>query len=67
MSLNKNEKQNRNFVKPILEVICPNYCFNGMVKIFQDEKALYDLVKCPYCKGKGTVSENESKRIEAIL
>lgn len=48
-------------------VICPNLCFNGMVKVFEYERALYDLVKCPYCKGKGKVTEQEAKRIDALL
>ena len=48
-------------------VICPNLCFNGMVKIYEYERALYDLVKCPYCKGKGKVSQNEANRIDALL
>lgn len=48
-------------------VICPNLCFNGMVKIFDYERALYDLVKCPYCKGKGKVTEQEAKRIDTLL
>ena len=48
-------------------VICPNLCFDGMVKIYEYERALYDLVKCPYCKGKGKVSQNEANRIDALL
>jgi hypothetical protein len=48
-------------------VICPNLCFNGMVKTYEYERALYDLVKCPYCKGKGKVSQNEANRIDALL
>ena len=48
-------------------VICPNLCFNGMVKSYEYERALYDLEKCPYCKGKGKVSKNEASRIDALL
>ena len=48
-------------------VTCPNRCFNGMVKVHEYERALYDLVKCPYCKGKGEVTQNRAKEIEAIL
>ena len=48
-------------------VICPNLCFNGMVKIYEYQRALYDLVKCPYCKGKGKVSKQEAIRIDALL
>jgi hypothetical protein len=48
-------------------VSCPNLCFNGMVKIYEYERALYDLVKCPYCKGKGEVTEAKSKEIEGVL
>jgi hypothetical protein len=60
--------ENDNFTKPMLDaVICPNLCFDGMVKTYGYERALYDLVKCPYCKGKGKVSQQESKRINALL
>jgi len=56
------------FVNVLLDaVICPNLCFNGMVKTYEYERALYDLVKCPYCKGKGKVSQNEANRIDALL
>lgn len=48
-------------------VICPNLCFNGMVKTFEYERSLYDLVKCPYCKGRGKVSKKEAKCIDALL
>ena len=48
-------------------VICPNLCFDGMMKIYVYERALYDLVKCPYCKGKGKVSQSEANRIDALL
>ena len=48
-------------------VICPNRCINGMVKFFQNERALFHLVKCPYCKGKYKVTQLEAVRIESIL
>lgn len=63
-----NRQQTATYVYTVLDVvICPNLCFNGMVKIYEYERALYDLVKCPYCKGKGKVSKNEATRIDALL
>lgn len=63
-----NKHQNATDAYTMLDVvICPNLCFNGMVKVFEYERALYDLVKCPYCKGKGKVTEQEAKRIDALL
>jgi hypothetical protein len=63
-----NKHQTATDVYTVLDaVICPNLCFNGMVKIYEYEHALYDLVKCPYCKGKGKVSQNEANRIDALL
>lgn len=48
-------------------VICPNLCFDGMVKIYEYQRGLYDLVKCPYCKGKGKVSKQDAIRIDTLL
>jgi len=63
-----NNHQTATDVYTVLDaVICPNFCFDGMVKIHECERALYDLVKCPYCKGKGKVSQNEANRIDALL
>jgi hypothetical protein len=63
-----NKQQTATDVYTVLDaVICPNLCFNGMVKIYEYERALYDLVKCPYCKGKGKVTKNEASRIDALL
>lgn len=46
-----------------LEVRCPNMCFDGMIKHYQDDKALYTFIKCPFCRGTGEVKESEVKRI----
>ena len=55
-------------MNPLQVVRCPNFCLDGMVKTFYNsEKALFDLVKCPHCKGKGKVSYQESKIIEKKL
>lgn len=63
-----NKHQTTTDVYTMLDAVsCPNLCFNGMVKIFEYERALYDLVKCPYCKGKGKVTEQEAKRIDTLL
>lgn len=63
-----NKHQNATDAYTMLDaVLCPNLCFNGMVKVFEYERALYDLVKCTYCKGKGKVTEQEAKRIDALL
>ena len=64
-SINHNTANDGNML--LDAVICPNFCFDGMVKTYEYERALYDLRKCPYCKGKGKVSEKESKRIDALL
>jgi hypothetical protein len=48
-------------------VKCPNMCHSGMTKILMYDRALYDMVKCPYCKGKGIVSKEEAKKIDALL
>ena len=42
---------------------CPNNCFDGKVKYYSDDsKALYDLVKCHVCKGKGELTKKEYDR-----
>lgn len=44
---------------------CPNICFNGKVPFYTDpDKALYSLSECPYCKGKGKVSETDYEQID---
>ena len=49
-------------------VTCPNRCFDGQVKYYPSpEIALFDMRSCPLCKGKGKVTAEEAKRIEAML
>ena len=48
-------------------VRCPNLCFYGKIKIFEYERAFYDLIKCKYCKGKGKVTKNEADKIQKEL
>ena len=49
-------------------VKCPNNCQQGKTKHYPDNrKALYDLVNCRFCEGKGTVSESELKSIEQSI
>lgn len=48
-------------------VKCPNMCHAGMTKIIMHDRALYHMVECQYCKGKGIVSKEEAKRIDALL
>ena len=49
-------------------VKCPNNCQEGKTKHYPDsKKALYDLVDCKFCKGKGTVPESELKSIEQSI
>ena len=48
-------------------VTCPNRCFDGMVKRMDSERALFDFVKCPYCKGEGLVTKEKAKEIDALL
>lgn len=43
-------------------------CFEGKVKHYPDpSKALYDLVKCPYCNGKGVVPKEKLDLIESQI
>jgi len=62
-----NEKSNKLYT--LLGVVkCPNNCQQGKTKHYADnKKALYDLVNCRFCKGKGTVSESELKSIEQSI
>ena len=55
--------------EPMLgEVICPNMCNNGLVKHFPDsEKALYVMVKCQFCKGRGYIHKSQKSTIEAMI
>lgn len=63
-----NKHQTATDVYTVLDaVICPNLCFDGMIKIYEYKRALYDLVKCPYCKGRGKVSKNEATIIDTLL
>jgi len=47
---------------------CPNMCLGGQVKYYPNpEKALFDMRSCQFCKGKGEVTAEEAKKIEAML
>lgn len=49
-------------------VRCPNMCLDGSVKHYPDpSKALWELVKCPFCKGEGDVTKEEAEKIEEKL
>lgn len=50
------------------KVQCPNICISGKVKHYPNpEKALFDLVTCPYCKGEGEVTKEKAIEIEKKL
>ena len=45
-------------------VKCPNLCLNGKEIYHQNEEiALFEFKNCNFCKGKGTVSQIEAKKI----
>ena len=49
-------------------VRCPNICFEGQIKHFPDQtKALFHMIKCPYCKGTGKVSEERAIQINLTI
>lgn len=49
-------------------VKCPNNCYNGKVKHYSDKiKALFELVTCPYCRGKGEVPKEQYDRINKSI
>lgn len=49
-------------------VRCPNLCFNGNVKHYSnDNRALYDMCMCQYCKGRGMVTIEELELIKKEL
>jgi len=51
-----------------MKVICPNKCNNGYVKHYpESDKALFIVIKCPICKGKGNIDESQKSKIETNL
>lgn len=48
-------------------VRCPNMCFNGVVKQMDNTRALFSLVTCTCCRGRGVVPEKDYKRLESKL
>lgn len=49
-------------------VKCPNNCIDGMIKSYPVyNRALYDTVKCPYCKGNGNVHPKQAELINKQL
>lgn len=66
---NLSENHESNNANTLLgEVICPNMCQNGYTRHFPDsEKALYVMVKCQFCKGRGYIHKSQKSRIEAML
>ena len=50
------------------KVQCPNMCDDGKVRHYPDKTiALYNMITCPYCKGKGEVTEQQARRINSML
>ena len=49
------------------EVRCPNLCFNGLEKVHDNYKALYDFRKCKYCNGIGFVKSQDYERINSEI
>ncbi len=41
------------------KVKCPNMCHNGLVKCTDSTRALFSMVTCNCCRGKGVVNEND--------
>ena len=59
---------NIEIINGIRYIACPNMCHSGMVKHFPDsDKALYSMVKCSFCNGKGIIKESDKSRIEASI
>lgn len=49
-------------------VKCPNVCSNGLVKSFSDKTtALYEMVECEFCEGKGFVNKKDYDRINKLI
>ena len=49
-------------------VPCPNLCCDGFVKHYPDtRKSLFIVIKCPFCKGAGVVTETQKTKIEEML
>lgn len=47
---------------------CPNNCQYGKVKYYSDKrKALFELVNCPYCRGKGEVPKDQYDKINKTI
>lgn len=36
---------------------CPNNCIDGLVKVYDSARALYDLIRCGQCKSKGKIKQ----------
>lgn len=49
------------------EVRCPNLCFNGLEKVHDNYKALYDFCKCKYCNGRGFVKFEDYEQINSKI
>lgn len=67
-----NDNQQNSIVSDLYTTLgivkCPNLCNGGKVKHYPDPTiALYDTVECPYCNGKGEVTEQQAMRINAML
>lgn len=48
-------------------VRCPNYCNDGQIKILDYDGALFAVINCPYCNGKGKVTKNKALEIDKLL
>ncbi|BBI90582.1 hypothetical protein HYO65_gp190 [Tenacibaculum phage PTm1] len=46
---------------------CPNLCFNGSVKHFTEDRALFTMDNCKFCKGTGTVPKDEYESINKSI
>jgi hypothetical protein len=49
------------------KVKCPNMCNNGLVKHHDSTRALFSLVTCTCCRGKGVVNENDFEMLNSKL
>ena len=59
---------NFEIINGIRYIACPNMCHSGLVKNYPDsDRALYSMIKCPYCKGKGNIKESDKTRIESSI
>jgi len=48
-------------------VKCPNMCHNGLVKQSDSTRALFSLVTCFCCRGKGEVKEEDYQMLNSKL